>query len=311
MAKAVGLISGGLDSVLAAKILLEQGMDICGICFVNPFGSRCDYAVKAAKQLGIPIKLIELGEDYLEIIKKPRHGVGAGMNPCVDCRIFMLKKAKDYANKIGARFIFSGEVLGQRPMSQTKSAIELIGRKSGVEVLRPLSAKLLPETEAEKNKYVCREKLFDISGRRREKQLALAKKYNLIYASPAGGCLLCEKDFSKKLKDLFEHKKKVDLRDIEFLKVGRHFRVGNDKIVVGRDEKENEKLLELKGKKDIVVEAKDIPGPVTILQGNNTNLAARITMRYADADEGIVNINGDEVKVKAVGDSELEQYRIK
>jgi len=311
MVKAIGLMSGGLDSVLAVKILLEQGVDVYGVCFVNPFGSRCDYAVKAAKQLGIPIKLINLSEDYLGIIRNPKHGVGAGMNPCVDCRIFMLKKAKEYADKIGARFIFSGEVLGQRPMSQTKAAIELIERKSEVEVLRPLSAKLLPETEAEKNKYVDREKLFDISGRRRERQLELAKKYKLIYASPAGGCLLCEKDFSKRLKDLFEHRKKIDLHDIEFLKVGRHFRSKGDKIIVGRDEKENERLLELKGKKDIVIEAKDIPGPVTILQGKDVELASRITMRYADADEGIINVNGDEIKVKAIGDSELKQYRIK
>ncbi len=308
MVTAIGLLSGGLDSVLAVKVLLDAGVDVYCVCFENVFGSRCSVAVNQAKQLGVPIKLIKLGKKYLDVIRNPKHGTGSGLNPCIDCRIFMLKKAKQYADKIKAKFIFTGDVLGQRPMSQTKSALTFIDRKIGFEVLRPLSAKLLPKTEIEK-KWVDRKKLLDIEGRTRVRQIKLAK--NLIYSAPAGGCLLCEKLFSLKLKDLFENKEKVDLKDIELLRVGRHFRNGKDKIIVGRNEKENEKLLKLKEKKDIIIMTKEIPGPVTILQGKDVKLAARITMRYADASKGNVYVNGEKMNVKAIGDKQLEQYRIK
>ncbi|MBW2993551.1 hypothetical protein KY317_03185 [Candidatus Woesearchaeota archaeon] len=308
MAKAVGLLSGGLDSVLAVKVLLDAGVDIHCICFKNIFGSRCSVAVKQAKQMGVPIKLIKLGKKYLDVIRYPKHGVGSGANPCIDCRIFMLRKAKKYADKIKAKFIFTGDVLGQRPMSQKKSALELIDRKLCFEVLRPLSAKLLHKTEIEK-KWVNRKKLLNIEGRKRTEQIRLAK--GLVYSAPAGGCLLCEKGFAVKLKDLFEHKQKIDLKDIELLKIGRHFRTNSGKIIVGRNEKENDKLLKLKEKADAVIMTKDIPGPVTLLQGSDVKLAARITMRYADASKGNVYVNGKKINVKAIGDKQLEQYRIK
>jgi tRNA U34 2-thiouridine synthase MnmA/TrmU len=292
--KALALLSGGLDSTLAVKLILEQGIDVIALKFTSPFclcnqKGRC-YAVEVAKKFKIPIKVVNKGKDYLRIIKKPKYGYGSGMNPCIDCRIFMLKKAKKYAEKIGAKFIFTGEVLNERPMSQHLRALKIIESEAGLKgkILRPLSAKLLPETEAEIKGWVDRTKLLDIKGRSRKPQIALAEKLGINdYPCPAGGCLLTYKEFARKVKDLFEHKKRIKLKDIELLKIGRHFRFEENKIIIGRNEIENRMLLRLKNKTDYVFEVPNCGSPVAILQGKKDlkaiEITARLTALYSDA----------------------------
>ncbi|MEM4703822.1 MAG: hypothetical protein QXJ02_01975, partial [Candidatus Bathyarchaeia archaeon] len=271
--KALAMLSGGLDSILATKLILEQNIDVEAINFVSPFclckKGGCG-APETAKQLGIPLKVMNVGEEYLRIVRKPKFGYGKNMNPCIDCRIFMLKKAKQYAKKIGAAFIFTGEVLDERPMSQHMKALNLIEKEAGLEgkILRPLSAKLMKETEAEKKGLVNREKLLDIRGRSRKRQFELAKNFHIVdYPCPAGGCLLTCKEFANKLKDLFQHKKRVSIRDVQLLKVGRHFRLGENKIIVGRNEAENKTLLQMKKKQEFYFEAQGCGSPITLLQG--------------------------------------------
>lgn len=322
--KAVALFSGGLDSALAAKVVAEEGIKVTALHFKTPFCDSERYAVKTAKALGIPLKIIKTGADYIQIIRKPKHSYGSAMNPCVDCKIFMIKKAKAFAKKIGAKFIFTGEVLGQRPMSQNLSALHLIERETGLKgkLLRPLSAKLLPETEAEKKGWIDRNKLLAISGRQRKEQLELARKYNIKgYSCPSGGCLLTQKEFAAKLRDLFRHKQRIAAQDIELLKIGRHFRFGKSKIIVGRNEAENKALLKMKGKADYFFEAADnIPGPITLLQGAKTKraikLAGGLTVRYSDAKQGKIKVNYGREKlsrsmvVAALQDKEIEKLRI-
>jgi len=290
MVKALGLFSGGLDSILAAKLIQKQGIKVELVNFTTPFFPSKN-AIKMAKQLKLKLKEIDVTKDYLKMLKKPKHGYGSEMNPCIDCKIFMLRKAKKFAKRINAKFIFTGEVVGERPMSQNKKALELIEREAGLKgkLLRPLSAKLLPVTEAEK-KWINRNKLLDISGRRREKQMKLAKKFKIKqYPSPSGGCLLTYREFAKKIKDLLKHKKRITRKDLELLKVGRHFRFKNNKMIVGRNEKENKKLLELKQKTDYIFEVPDIGSPITVLQGPKTKkaikIAAQLSARYSDAKE--------------------------
>ena len=290
MIKALGLFSGGLDSMLATKLIQEQGIKVELINFYTPFFPPKN-AIEISKQIKIPLKEIDVTKDYLKMLRKPKHGYGSEMNPCIDCKIFMLKKAKDYAKKIGAKFIFTGEVLGERPMSQNKNAFEMIEKEAGLKgkLLRPLSANLLHITEAEK-KWIDRNKLLDISGRRREMQFKLLKKFRIKkYHSPSGGCLLTYKEFAKKIRDLLKHNKKITTKDLELLKIGRHFRFKNNKIIVGRDKDENEKLLELKQKTNYIFEVPNVGSPITILQGRKTKesiiKAAQLTARYSDSKE--------------------------
>lgn len=291
--KAIILMSGGLDSSLAAKLMLEQNINVIGVKFTSPF-CTCDqrgrcFAKAVSAKLKIPFKIVSIGEEYLKIIRKPKYGYGAGMNPCVDCRIFMLKKAKEIAKEVGAEFIVTGEVLGQRPMSQHHSALKTIEKEADLEskILRPLSAKHLPMTEPEIKGWVDREKLLALTGRSRKIQLALAKTFGITeYACPAGGCLLTIKPFASKLRDLFEYKKRVTWNDILLLKIGRHYRFGRSKIIVGRDKFENKILSNRKQKSDYVFEVPDYGSPITILQGvknrHSIKIAAGLTARYAD-----------------------------
>lgn len=322
------LLSGGLDSTLAAKLLQEQGIDILGIKFTSPFclcdsGGKC-HALEVAKNMKIPLKVISKGEEYLEIIRNPKYGYGSALNPCVDCRIHMLKKAKELMKKSIADFIVTGEVLGQRPMSQHKKTLLLIEREAGLEgkVLRPLSAKLLPKTEPEIRGFVDREKLLDIKGRSRKRQLALIKQLNITgWGAPSGGCLLTQKEFAAKLKDLFKWKPKIIWRDVELLKIGRHFRAENSKIIVGRNEQENKLLLGLKNEDDYWLEVPNYGSPVVLLQGTKKEellieLAASITARYSDCkhDNVLVKCNTGlkeyTIKVKPAEQSTIEKLRI-
>jgi tRNA-uridine 2-sulfurtransferase len=298
--KALGLLSGGLDSTLAVKLILERGIDVEAINFVTPFclcrKGGCG-ASEAAKTFNIPLKMVSAGTDYLQVVRHPRFGYGKNMNPCVDCRIFMLKKAKKYAKEIGAKFIFTGEVLGQRPMSQHRGALDLIEREAGLEgkILRPLSGKLLPKTEAEEKGYIDKEALRDISGRSRKRQIEMTREFNIVnYPCAAGGCLLTDREFANKLRDLFQHKKRVTVKEVNLLKVGRHFRIGDNKILVGRNEAENGVLLRTKQKTDYYLEVPNCGSPTTILQGPKTKKAlekaAELTAFHSDKNLGRVEV---------------------
>jgi tRNA U34 2-thiouridine synthase MnmA/TrmU len=279
-------------------MMLDQGLNVEAVNFMSPFclcrKGGCG-AVEVAKNLRVPLKTIKVGEEYLKIVRKPRFGYGRNMNPCIDCRIFMLKRARKYAEETGASFIFTGEVLGQRPMSQHGRTLGIIEEEAGLKgkILRPLSAKLLPPTEAEKKGLVNREKLLDIEGRSRKKQISLAKELKVTeYSCPGGGCLLTYKEFACKLRDLFENKKRVSLKDVRLLKVGRHFRSGKNKIIVGRNEAETRLLRRMKMANDYCFEAQDTGSPITLLQGPKTRTAvkraAELTVYYSDRKQSVV-----------------------
>ncbi|MEM3108249.1 MAG: hypothetical protein QW569_00715 [Candidatus Bathyarchaeia archaeon] len=324
--KALALFSGGLDSTLAVMLVRDQGVDVEALKFTTPFclcdrGGGC-MASEASKRYGIPLKIMYLGGEYLRMVRRPRHGYGSALNPCIDCRILMLKKAKRYARGIGAEFIVTGEVLGQRPMSQRLETLKLIEREAGLEgrILRPLSAKLLPETEAEKKGWIDRRKLLDIRGRSRKRQMELAAKLGIRdYPSPAGGCLLTQREYAAKLRDLFQHRKRITMKDIQLLKVGRHFRYGENKIIVGRNEAENKLLLALKNRCDYVFEVPGHGSPITLLQGEKTReaitAAASLTARYSDAPGDMIIVKygrerpSREITVTPISDPET--WRIK
>jgi len=323
--KALILLSGGLDSRLALKIMQEQ-VKTEAVHFKLPFEGCClpDCSFKFSQLQGIKLHIIDLTkgklfQDYLKLIKNPKHGYGSSLNPCIDCRIFMLKKAKQLMKKINAKFLVTGDVLGERPMTQLKHKLKLIEKKSKLEgkILRPLSAKLLEETEAEKNKWINRGKLYAIRGRKRKEQIKLAKKFKLKdFPNPAGGCILCEKGFSNKLKDLFEHKKRISFKDIQLLRIGRHFRYKKEKIIVGRNEKENDLLKILKDKQDYQLEVPDIGSPLTVLKGKSLEKAASLTARYSDSKDKKVLVKygkkslNKNLTVKKITERDIEKIRV-
>jgi tRNA-uridine 2-sulfurtransferase len=295
--RAIGLLSGGLDSTLAVKLLIDQGIEITAFNMITPFCTctrkGCKHeAGKVAKQFGVPVKIIAVGEEYIEMIKHPKYGYGTNMNPCIDCRIFLFKKAKAYMEEIGARFIFTGEVLGQRPMSQHKRAMNLIEKETGLQglILRPLSAKLLPPTIPEEQLWVDREKLLDIQGRRRLPQIELAKKIGVKdYPCPGGGCRLTDPQFAQRIKEAFDFGED-SIRDIQLLKYGRHVRLPSGaKVIVGRNEEENKVLLQYMNPEDIALEVIGTGSPITLLkkQKDETDLrqAAKLCIRYSDTKE--------------------------
>lgn len=292
--KALALLSGGLDSILATKLVLDQGIEVVAVYFVLPVvAEKEDYAAKTAKRFGIPLIRVEVCDEYLEVIRSPKYGYGSGMNPCIDCRIYMLREAKKLAQEIEAQFIVTGDVLGERPMSQYRKALILEEKEAELEdmILRPLSAKVLPETIPEREGWVDRSKLLGIRGRSRKPQIALAEKFGLQdeYPSPSGGCLLTNKEFASKVRDLFAHKEKATTQDVLLLRIGRHFRFKEYKIVVGRNEAENKLLLNLKNPDDYAFEVPGCGSPITILECSETKskeaieLAAKLTARYSDA----------------------------
>jgi len=289
--KVVGLLSGGLDSTLAAKLMLEQGAEVHAINFTSPFctctpkKAGCAAVVTAVRQLGdIPLKRVALKDDYLEMVRNPKHGHGSGMNPCIDCRIMKIQKAGEYMHKIGASFLFTGEVLGQRPMSQHKRAIGIIDRESGLQgyLLRPLSASHFEPTIPEQKGWIDRSKLLGISGRSRKTQISLAADKGISdYPCPAGGCLLTDKGFSERMRDYLAFTENPLIRDIPLLKVGRHFRLENgEKIIVARNAQECRMLKNLYRKNDHLLVPLDFSGPTVILQGNAMGAAAEKMMKY-------------------------------
>jgi hypothetical protein len=288
--RALGLLSGGLDSALASALLLEQGLEVIGLHLKSPTSCRSD-AREVARGLGIPLEIRDKGDDYLRLLREPRWGYGRNMNPCVDCRVFMFRRARAYREEIGADFLFTGEVLGQRPMSQLREKIRLIDRQSGLEglVLRPLSARLLPATEPERRGWVDRARLLAIAGRSRHVQLVEAARRGLArYESPAGGCRLTDAAFSRKLRDLFAHARGADVAaaDVELLAIGRHFRMGPTlKIVLGRNAAENSRLGAFQTGDRWLVEPHGFGGPSALVCGArdeaNLERAIRLIVRYA------------------------------
>lgn len=322
MTKAVALLSGGLDSTLAVKLMIDQGIEVHALNFTSAFctcnsggadkgGCRSE-SKRVADEFGIPIKVVAKGLDYIEVVRNPRHGYGKGINPCVDCRVYMFRQAKGYMEEIGASFIITGEVLGQRPMSQRKDAFRVIERESGLEglILRPLCAKQLDPTIPEKTGLVDRDRLLSMLGRSRRAQIDLAEELNINdYPCPSGGCLLTDKMFSKKVRDLLDHKKEVTKKDLLNLKTGRHFRYEGVKVILGRDEAENLKIRSAVEPGDTLLEPVDFPGPLAIVNGEAGNgviaFAAGLIVRYANEKAP----NGRRVRATSDGVSrELEVF---
>ena len=269
--KAVGLISGGLDSILAAKVVKDLGVEVHGVYFAMPWGC-CDKAtaIEAATQIGISFIVLQLDERYLEMVRKPKHGYGSVMNPCVDCRIHMFSRAGQYMRHIGGDFVFTGEVLGQRPMSQMRHSMKSVEEGADLEgrLLRPLSAHLLEPTIPELEGVIDRNRLLGLSGRSRKEQIDLAGELNITaYNQPAGGCLLTDKNFAARMKDTLGHGYR-NFRETIALKWGRQFRLSPEfKVILGRDEEENEALIRHAHPDDHVMQISDNRGPTLVLKG--------------------------------------------
>ena len=308
--KALCVYSGGLDSTLAAAILRAQSIEVLALFFETPFFSS-SRARKSAQALGLPFRVMNITKRHLEILKNPRHGYGRHMNPCIDCHTLMFRIAGELLEEEGAQFVFTGEVLGQRPMSQNKGALNLIARESGLNerLLRPLSAKHLPITLPEREGWVDRDQLLDFNGRSRKPQMALARRLNIAeYPAPAGGCLLTEKGFSNRLRDLLSSKSDPEIREFELLKIGRHFRVAPQcKLIVGRNKTENDAIRELVGDQDLVLDTVSVPGPTVLVSGSGSEdflpLAAAVTAAYSDA-QGQVEVQ------LMVGNSRFERRMV-
>ena len=310
--KAIALLSGGLDSTLAAKIILEQGIELEALNFLTVFcncthrGETCLASKKAVEGLGIPLRVLNVSEEYLAVVKHPNHGYGRNMNPCIDCRIFMLKKTKEYMETSGTSFIITGEVLGQRPMSQRREAMRLIEKEAGLEgfIVRPLSAKFLPATIPEERGWVDRERLLNISGRSRKPQIKMAEQFGIgDYPCPAGGCLLTDPGFARRMRDLMVHRPDFSLNDVHLLKIGRHFRLSPSiKLVVGRNEDDNQKIQVFSQDGDLLMMALGTPGPLALLRGGTGSeeieKAAAITVRYGKAKD----MKNVEVQCRRVGE---------
>jgi len=288
--KALCVFSGGLDSMLAAQLIRDQGMDVLALFFETPFFTS-PKARKSADHINLPIKVVDITDKHLEIVRNPKHGYGGHMNPCIDCHTLMIRTAGEFLDQEGADFVITGEVLGQRPMSQNLKALALVASESGFQglVLRPLSAKRLPMTIPEQRGWVDRDRLMGFSGRSRKPQMELAKRLDIRdYPSPAGGCLLTDEAFSRRLKDLVSAVPDFQLREIELLKLGRHFRLSPDtRVIVGRNQKENEEISALSRETDLVLTTVSVPGPTVLVLGDLTpeieEVAASMTVSYSDA----------------------------
>lgn len=297
MAVAYGIFSGGLDSLLAARLLMELGVEVRLLTFVTPFFGA-ERALISAGTIGLTSRAVDITGPHLEMMYKPKYGFGRFMNPCIDCHALMFREAGRIMLAEGGDFLFSGEVLGQRPKSQTRPALDLVARASGYAdyILRPLSAQVLPPTRIETEGLVDRGKLMGFSGRNRKPQTRLAARFGLTsYPSPAGGCLLTDPAFSRRLQDLAAHEHRYSARDAELLKWGRHLRWSPEcKLIVGRNEKENDALESLTVPGDLRLLVEDIPGPLGLIPGGaaclpdspDLALAAAITAAYSDAPTG-------------------------
>ncbi|CUR44521.1 tRNA (5-methylaminomethyl-2-thiouridylate)-methyltransferase [Alloalcanivorax xenomutans] len=324
--RAIALVSGGLDSMLAVKVMQEQGIHVEGVNFFTGFcveghthairkkdqdKNKRNNALWVAEQLGIKLHIVDISEEYKDVVLNPKHGYGANLNPCLDCKIFMvnkatlmLNKARELAGEKGFDFIITGEVVGQRPKSQRKETMPIISRESGADdrLLRPLSAKNLPETLPEREGWVDRSRLHDFSGRNRKPQMALAKRFGLDdFAQPAGGCcFLTDESYSRKLADLWQarNERRYELDDIMLLKVGRHIRPApHYKLIISREEGEN-RFLEGYRYQFTSITTSSCPGPLALIDGklasdDELRQAAAIVARYSKGrtdDEVVVEV---------------------
>ena len=272
--RAIGLCSGGLDSILAGLVLKEQGIDVTWICFETPFFSA-DKAQLASEMTGIPLIIREISDVYLPMLKNPPCGYGKNMNPCRDCHALMFRLAGEVMEAEGFDFLFSGEVAGQRPLSQNKQALRYVEKRSGFDgkVLRPLSAKILPETEMELSGLVDRERLLGIQGRSRKDQMALAESYGITeYPAPAGGCLLTDQKYSDRLRDLFDSEEEYESSDLHLLKQGRHFRLANgEKLIIGRTQGDNRWIIKYHDpKRHLLIDLKGKGSPTVVVGASAT-----------------------------------------
>ncbi|MCX7750081.1 MAG: hypothetical protein N2320_00690 [Candidatus Bipolaricaulota bacterium] len=315
--KAIALLSGGLDSALACELTLRRGFQVVGLNLATGFcvgEGRCDTVLALAARLGIPLRMRDVSAEFLEVVRAPKFGYGSGMNPCLDCRILMARTAGAVMEEEGASFVVTGEVLGQRPMSQHRRALDLVAEESGLgeRLVRPLSGRLLGPTYPERMGWIRREDWLDIQGRSRKRQLALAREWGLTeFVQPSGGCcLLLTKAYAVRLRDAFRHRGREALTpdDFALLRYGRHFRLSPGvKVIVGRDEGENAVLAGFSpGRWALSFPA--VPGPVALVEGDlspeELELAARLAARYSDAR------GGDPVTVRAVRDGREQDLTV-
>ncbi|MEO0080354.1 MAG: hypothetical protein ABIK44_06745, partial [candidate division WOR-3 bacterium] len=325
--KAVGLFSGGLDSILATKLVTEQGVTVVALHFKLPFPAKGrditeERLRRIAELVGASLVSVDAGEEYYDIVRSPEYGYTRNLAPCCDCMVFMLRKAKELMKELKADFVFTGEVVGQRSFSQNKRSLRLIEKASGLEgrLLRPLCAKLLEPTIPELTGLVRRERLLDFRGRSRRRQIRLAREYGIMdYPIPGAGCLLVDRNFAARCRDALAHNQ-LESRDIEMLKLGRHFRLASGaKVVVGRNETENRQLEGLAGAGDLVCRPVSVVGPVVILRSKkrtkkDTEIAARICARYSDSQPGKtvkVLCGEQELSVKPYKDEEIAAWFVK
>jgi tRNA-uridine 2-sulfurtransferase len=329
MIKCIAMFSGGLDSAIAVHLLKSQGVYVTALHFVLPFysgtGNSYQKLKDRASQLDVPLRIEEEGEDFLYMIKSPEFGYGKNANPCIDCRIYRLRKARRIMDETGASFIATGEVVGQRPMSQRRDCLDIIEKKAGLGglLLRPLSAKLLRPTVPEEKGWVDREKFLAIGGRSRKNQLDYAKKSGLSYDSPAGGCILTYAETAMRFSDLQKNKPDFNINDFKLIAYARHFRLLPDLwLVIARNDNENCILEKLFLPDDYQLFNEDVPGPLSLLRGNCCDkslleLACSIAARYGKArsmDEVRISVskngNKEYIKIKPATDYECCKYRV-
>jgi tRNA-specific 2-thiouridylase len=295
--RAFSLLSGGLDSLLATRLIMDQGIEVVGLHFITPFfgyqkkGQEARYQERWKELYGIDARIIDVGDEYLRILRNPRYGYGKNFNPCVDCKIFLFSRAKDMMVEEKVDFLVSGEVLGQRPMSQRRDTMRIVERDSGTEgfLLRPLCAQRMKPTRPELEGIVDREKLLGITGRGRKPQMELAERMEIRhYPAPAGGCLLTDPEMANRIRKFFNQSPQATVNEILLLQVGRHFQLSEDRhLVVGRREEENERLMQLFREGDTLLRVHGIPGPLGLLRGRadeeGLKLAGSIVARYSKA----------------------------
>ena len=324
MTRALAMISGGLDSILAAKLIKDQGIEVIGICFKSYFFNE-ENAIKMTQQIGIRLEVIDFSQEQFEVVKNPKHGLGKNMNPCIDCHALMMKYSGGLLEKFDADFIITGEVLNQRPMSQNRQALNIVKKESGFsnKILRPLCALNLDPTEMELNGLVDREKLLKISGRSRKPQMELAEKWGIKeYPSPAGGCKLTEPNYSIRLKDALTRNENLTQKEIDLLRYGRHFVSPNNvKIIVTRTAEEGTEIKKLLSKEDLIFLPSHFNGAMAIIFGEANNedkeLACKLVSRYSKGrNEAEVDVKfgnygtpfKNELKVKPATEEEVSKY---
>jgi len=318
--KALALFSGGLDSILACRVVMEQGIAVKALNFITPFtgyhkkGREEAVREHARRTYGIDLEVIDVSHQYTEVVANPRHGYGKHLNPCVDCKIFFFSKARERMEKEGASFLITGEVIGQRPMSQRRDTLHIIERDSGTEgiLLRPLCAQHLRPTLPEKEGLVDRTRLLDFAGRGRKSQIALAARFGIKdYPPPAGGCLLADPNISARLQWVFDHLSERTFEVMLLTTLGRHFALGEKTLlIVGRDERDNNRLAELAGKEDIELELVRLPGPLSLLRGPVSPEIIKIAAAITSSCSKARNEKQVEVIYRKAGCTEGEVIRI-